>query len=341
MQFTRLGQTDLRVTRTAFGALPIQRLSIDEAVYLLRKAYSGGINFFDTARGYTDSEEKIGLALSDVRDSVIIATKSHGKTGEEVRRDVLTSLEKLKTDYIDLFQFHNPDTIPRPGGADGRYETALELKDEGVIRHIGITNHRLAVAFEAVRSGLFETLQFPLSSLSSDKDLDLVRECAELDAGFIAMKALSGGLITNAATSFAFLRSYENVVPIWGIQRESELNEFIALESNPPELDAEMQELIEKDRRELTGAFCRGCGYCLPCPEGIPINMAARLSLLVARAPYKRFLEQEWIDKMELINNCTECGQCSSQCPYELDTPQLLKEEYGKYREFLAYHNAL
>ena len=338
MQTQRLGRTGLLVTRTAFGALPIQRVTHEESSRILRKAYEAGINFYDTARGYTDSEEKIGHALGAVRASIIIATKTPASRGADVLRDVGISLEKLRTNYIDLLQLHNPARVPRPGDADGVYDTLLKLKSEGVVRHIGITNHRLAVATEAVRSGLYETVQFPLSSLSSDADLELVEECARRDVGFIAMKALSGGLITKPATSFAFLRRFANVVPIWGIQRESELDEFIALEAAPPPYDEAMEALVEQDRRELSGSFCRGCGYCLPCPVEIPINMAARMSLLLGRAPYHGFVAPEWQRKMELITSCIECGQCRAKCPYELDTPALLKEEYRAYREFVAEH---
>jgi aryl-alcohol dehydrogenase-like predicted oxidoreductase len=204
MQKTRLGKTGLQVTRTAFGALPIQRLNEEDAVNLLRKAYEAGINFFDTARGYTDSEEKIGHALSDVRHNIIIATKSGATDRKTIRKDLETSLSKLKTDYIDLFQLHNPACMPDPDDMDGAYQALADAKREGLVRHIGMTNHRLDLAMKAVASGLFETIQFPLSSLSSGQDLSLVAACDMQDVGFIAMKAMSGGLITNAASSFAF-----------------------------------------------------------------------------------------------------------------------------------------
>ena len=157
------------------------------------------------------------------------------------------------------------------------------------------------------------------------------------DVGVIAMKALSGGLITKAALSFAFLRQYANVVPIWGIQYEAELDEILAFEQAPPPLDEKMWALIEQDRAALSGAFCRGCGYCMPCPVDIPINMAARLSLLMSRMPYQLFLKDDWKAKMELIAECRECGQCKAQCPYELDTPNLLKRQLTAYREFYAH----
>lgn len=338
MQKTRLGKTNLMVTRSAFGALPIQRLNMKEATSLLRKAYEGGINFFDTARGYSDSEEKIGNALADVRQHVIIATKSGATDRKKLRENLETSLSKLKTDYIDLFQLHNPANMPDPEDPEGVFQALLDAKREGLVRHIGITNHRLDLAMKAATSGLFETVQFPFSSLSSENDLLLAETCKKQDVGFIAMKAMSGGLITNAASTFAFLRQYEHVVPIWGIQRLTELEEFLSFEENPPKMDAAMMKVIEKDRLELAGAFCRGCGYCMPCPSGIPIPLAARMSLLLRRAPYQGFLTAEWREQMELIDSCQHCGQCIRQCPYGLDTPEILKTMLAEYRDFVASH---
>lgn len=339
MKKTRLGKTNLMITRVGFGALPIQRIGFEEAKSLLRKAYDAGINFYDTARGYTDSEEKIGYALSDVRHNIIIATKSGGKDKKTVLEHLETSLRNLKTDYIDILQLHNPAKLPDPNDPDSSYNALLEAKQKGLIRHIGITNHKLGIAMEAVKSGLYDTVQFPLSSLSSEKDLELVEECKKQDVGFIAMKAMSGGLITNAASTFAFLWQFENVVPIWGIQKEEELDEFLALEKNPPALDENMLKIIEKDRAELAGSFCRGCGYCMPCPAEIPINVAARISLFMKRAPYKDYITPEFKEKMLLINQCIECGECKSKCPYELDTPNLLKSELEKYLDFYEKHS--
>lgn len=338
MKKIKLGRTNLMVSRVGFGALPIQRISLEEAAYLLRKAYDNGINFFDTARGYTDSEEKIGYALSDVRPNIIIATKSHAKDKKTLFENLEISLKNLKTDYIDIYQLHNPPELPDPDDPDGLYSGLLEARQKGMIRFIGITNHRLNVAMDAVTSGLYDTIQFPFSSLSSDEDVKLVKEAGKYDIGFIAMKPLSGGLITRVAATFAFLSQFDNVVPIWGIQRKWELDEFIRLENNPPALDDNMWKVIEQDRKELQGAFCRGCGYCLPCPADIPIPFAARMSLLLKRAPYQGYLSDEWNERMERIERCTGCGHCRAHCPYGLDTPALLKTNLKEYREFRALH---
>ena len=340
MEKTRLGRTDIMASRSGFGALPIQRVSFSEAASLLKKAFANGINFFDTARSYTDSEEKIGYALSDVRKELFIATKTPSKDKKSLLKDLETSLRLMKTDYIDIYQLHNPPSVPDTQDPEGVYQGLLEARQKGYIRFLGFTNHRLNVAVEAVEKGLFDTVQFPLNSLSSQEDVELVNLCREKDVGFIAMKAMSGGLIARADSAFAFLRQFDNVVPIWGMQREAELDEFLSYEKNPPVLDAAMKKVIERDRLELSGSFCRGCGYCQPCPAEIPIETAARISLLLARAPYKGFLTDDYREKMDRIENCIHCDHCKKHCPYGLDTPELLKRMLSEYRQFYAAHSS-
>ena len=208
MEKIRLGRTNLLVSRSGFGAIPIQRISFEDAGRLLRKAYDHGINFFDTARGYTDSEEKIGAALSDVRKEIIIATKTPAGDKEAVLKNLETSLRNLRTDYIDIYQIHNPPKLPDQDDPSSAFSGLLEARKQGKIRFIGITNHRLEVVLEAIATGLYDTIQYPLSALSTDADLKVIEECRKHDLGFIAMKALAGGLLTNAAAAFAFLRQY-------------------------------------------------------------------------------------------------------------------------------------
>lgn len=336
MQTVKLGKTGIITNKNAFGALPIQRISDEAAVKLLRKAYENGITFFDTARWYSDSEHKVGLAFEGMREKIFIATKTGAQNAEGFWKDLETSLENLKTDYIDIYQFHNPGFCPKPGDESGLYDAALQAKEQGKIRHIGITNHRLAVAHEAIDSGLYETLQFPFCYLATDKDIELVEKCKMADMGFIAMKALSGGLITNSAAAYAYLSQYDNVLPIWGVQREAELDEFLSYIENPPTMTEEIKALIDKDRAELLGEFCRGCGYCMPCPVGIEINMCARMSLLLRRAPSAGYLGEEWQEKMGKIEACLHCNQCKGKCPYELDTPTLLAKNLEDYKNVLA-----
>lgn len=336
MQTVTLGSTGITVNKNGFGALPIQRLSKEDAVKLVRKAYDAGVTFFDTAHAYSDSEEKVGEALHDVRSKVFIATKSMEMTGDGFRRDLEDSLKRLQTDYIDIIQFHNPAFCPRPGDESGLYDAALKAKEEGLIRHIGITNHRLSIAGEAIESGLYETLQFPFCYLATDKDIALVDACKKQNMGFIAMKALSGGLINNSKASYAFEAQFDNVLPIWGVQRESELDEFISYMTNSPIMDDEIKAIIDHDIKELSGSFCRGCGYCMPCPVGIEINNCARMSLMLRRAPSKNWLSETWQKNMKKIEDCLHCNKCAGKCPYGLDTPTLLQENYKDYQEVLA-----
>ncbi len=331
-----LGKTGICVEKNAFGALPIQRISKEEAVGLLRKAYGHGVQFFDTARWYTDSEVKVGEAFAGIREKVYIATKTGAVDAEGFWKDLRTSLDNLQTDYIDIYQFHNPAFCPKPGDGSGLYEAMLEAKEKGMVRHIGITNHRLSIAKEAIESGLYETLQFPFCYLATEKDLALVEACKKENMGFIAMKALSGGLITNSAAAYAYLAQFDNVLPIWGVQREKELDEFLSYIDNPPAMTEELKAVIEKDRGELLGEFCRGCGYCMPCPVGIEINNSARMSLMLRRAPSEAWLTEEWQEKMKRIEKCLHCGRCKSKCPYGLDTPALLEKNYQDYQEVLA-----
>lgn len=340
MSYVTLGKTGITVHKNGFGALPIQRIPKEDAIYLLHKAYNAGIRFFDTARFYTDSEEKVGDAFTHEeypRKEIIIATKTAAKTPEDFWSDLQTSLYWLETDYIDIYQFHNPDFCPKPGDGSGLYECMLEAKEKGLIRHIGITNHKLDVAMEAINSGLYETLQFPFSYLANEKDLAVVEACRQEGMGFIAMKALAGGLITNSAAAYAFMEQYDHVLPIWGVQRESELDEFLDyMDADEPAMNAEYEAVILKDRAELSGEFCRGCGYCMPCPVGIEINNMARMSLMIRRAPSEAQLTPEMQAKMLKIEGCAECGKCKSKCPYGLDTPALLKKNLQDYKEILA-----
>ena len=336
MERVRLGKTEITVNRNGFGALPIQRRNMEDAVKILRKAYDNGIDFFDTARAYTDSEEKIGQALSDVRGDIFIASKTMATDAEKMWEDLETTLENLKTDYLDLYQFHNPSYCPKPGDGTGLYEAAMKAKEKGMIRHLGITNHRLAVAKEAIGSDLYETLQFPFSYLADEKEVELVKMCKEHDMGFICMKALAGGLIDRSDAAMAYMTQFDNLVPIWGIQRENELREWLSFMADTPSMTEEISSFIASEQKELAGDFCRGCGYCLPCPMGIEINNCARMSLMVRRAPSAGWLSETWQAKMAKIENCINCRQCTKRCPYELNTPELLRKNLEDYKRILA-----
>ncbi len=333
MKKIRLGRTGLMVSASGFGALPIQRIPVKDAAYLLRKAYDNGINYFDTANAYSDSEEKIGVGLSDVRDKIVISTKSGGKDYKTVLEHIQLSLKRMKTDYIDIIQLHNPRELPDTEDPQSTYAACVEAKRRGYVRFIGITNHGLDRARTAVLSGKYDTLQYPLTCLASQSDIDLANLAHEHDMGFIAMKGMAGGLIAHAEAAFVFMKKHPFVVPIWGVQRESELDQFLEMEKNPPRYEDWADE-IEKERRELMGNFCHGCGYCLPCAAKIDIPNAARMSLLIRRSPVPPLVTEEANENMLRIEQCQHCNHCKEHCPYGLDTPRLLAENLIDYKSF-------
>ena len=341
MKTLTLGKTGLTVTKTAMGCLPVQRCDTDYAVKLLQAAYEGGIRYFDTANAYTDSEEKIGLALADVRSQIVISTKSAATDRAGVLAHIECSLKRMRTDWIDLFQFHQVPEVPDAEDPNGAYAGALEAKARGWIRHIGVTTHRIQVAEDCIASGRFETLQFPFSYISSERDLALAEKCKTADMGFIAMKGLAGGLLTNVRACHAFMNLYENVVPIWGIQRMEELAQWLAAADEDPQMDEELDAFIKKERQELSGSFCRSCGYCMPCPVGIEIRNCARMDMLLRRSPWQQYMTAEWQEKMNRIDDCLNCRRCASRCPYQLDTPNLLKYMLKDYRAFYEEHKHL
>ena len=334
MKQITLGRTGITVPQNAFGALPIQRVDLPTAVGLLRRAYEGGMRFFDTARAYSDSEEKVGAAFAGMREKVYIATKTQAKNAEDFWKDLHTSLRMLKTDYIDLYQLHCVPKCFRPGDGSGLYEAMLKAKAQGLIRHIGITAHLIGVAEEIVASGLYETLQFPFSYISSERDIALVRACEAAGMGFIAMKGLAGGLLTNADACMAFVSQFE-ALPIWGVQRTEELEQWLSFFEKTPAMTDDLLAVIEADQKALAGNFCRGCGYCAPCTVGIVINQCARMSQMVRRAPSAAWLSPHWQAEMEKIDDCVDCGLCMTRCPYGLEIPTLLRKNLADYRSIL------
>ena len=337
MRQITIGATGITTPQNAFGALPLQRDDMTTAVRILHRAYEGGMTYFDTARAYSDSEEKLGKAFGDgIREKITIATKTMAKTPEKFWSDLETSLTNLRTDHVDVYQFHCVNQCYAPGDGTGMYECMLKAKEQGKILHIGVTAHKLPVAVECAASGLYETLQFPFSYLSSKEEVELVQLCKEKNVGFIAMKGLAGGLITRSEVAMAAMSQYDNVVPIWGIQRMKELEEWLSYMTDTPAMTDEIRAFLEKERQELTGEFCRGCGYCMPCPAGIEINNCARMSLMLRRAPSASWLTPEWQEKMKKIENCLNCRKCEKACPYGLSTPELLKKNYEDFKRVLA-----
>ncbi len=339
MKKITLGKTGITVVQNGFGALPLQRVPLDEAVRILRKAYDGGMRFFDTARAYSDSEEKLGEAFGTgyvKREDIIITTKTTAVTPEGFWKDLETSLNNLKTDYIDVYQFHLMSRCFRPGDGTGMYECMQEAFKQGKIRHIGGTAHKIGIARELAESGLYETVQYPISYLADEQEEDLIKLCNSNNVGVICMKGLAGGLITDSRAAMAYMGQYDGLIPIWGIQREEELDEWLSYMDDTPKMDEEIRAFIEKERDDLKGEFCRGCGYCMPCTVGIQINQCNRMSLMLRRAPSAGWLSDHWQDEMKKIEDCINCGKCLPKCPYELNIPELLKKNLEDYREVLA-----
>ena len=333
MDKVRLGKTNVEVYKIGFGALPIQRRNMKDSLEILNRTYESGIDFYDTARFYTDSEEKLGKAFENVRSDIYLASKTAAETPEDFWNDLETSLKELRTDYLDLYQHHNISFCPKED--DELAKAMIEAKEEGLINHIGITTHKVTLAHEALDSGLYETLQYPFSYLSGKEELELVEKCRKLDVGFIAMKAMGGGLLKNAKASFAFMNQFSNVLPIWGIQHMSELEEFLSYPQNMI-IDDSLRQDIEHDKEELGDNFCRGCGYCMPCPEDINISLCARMSLWIRRFPTEPNMDERTQKIMEGTKDCIECYACVDKCPYELDIPRLLKENYDDYQNVLT-----
>lgn len=335
MHYKLLGQTSLKVSEVGFGGIPIMRMTTDEAVQVLQRALERGINFFDTANAYTDSEEKMGQALTGRRSEVVIATKTIKRDAAGAAEQIDLSLRRLRTDYIDLYQFHQVSqesdwqAITGPGGA---MEAVVKAKEAGKIRHIGITAHNLAMAIKLVKTGLFATIQFPFSFLEPAARDELFAVATSHGLGILAMKPFGGGVIESADLAFKFLRQYPEVLPIPGFHSEAAVDEIVDLYAKPNTVSPDDLAVMERLQAELGKRFCRRCEYCLPCPQGVIINAAMIYPVAAARmspAVASRFSKLP----MESVANCIECGLCVSRCPYELPIPDLLKEYYALYQQ--------
>ncbi|MFH1350761.1 MAG: aldo/keto reductase [Pseudomonadota bacterium] len=340
MRTKRLGRTELMVTEIGFGGIPITRLGFEEAVNLVRYCFSRGINFFDTANLYADSEPKIGSALSDVRNQVILATKTIKRDAIGAERQLEKSLERLKTDYIDLYQLHNIssdeelDTVLAPGGA---YDALVQAREKGKIKHIGFTSHNVDFAVKVCGTGAFDTVQIPFNIIENDPAEKLFHLAREQDMGIIAMKPLGGGLLDRADLCFGFLQQYDDVVPIPGVDVEHQVDDNLKCYQDPRPLSQKDWEEIDRIRKEVGVAFCHRCGYCQPCPEGIEI-----WRVLLFKSQTRRFPPEMAIkmckEPMEMAENCAQCRECEEKCPYGLPIPDLINETLDYYREFCEKH---
>lgn len=329
-----LGKTCLNVNPIGFGGIPIQRLSFNESDKVIKKALDMGINFFDTSRVYTDSEEKLGrVFIHFPRDRFVIASKTLSRDGKSAAADLETGLKLMNTDYIDLYQCHNISTedqleqILAPGGA---LETLQNAQKEGKIRYIGLTGHKPPVLKKALDAFDFDTLQVPLNYIEQSCLYELVPYARERDIGIIAMKPVAGGAFKHVPLSLRFILTHGADVAIPGMDSEEQVVENLSVLENLKPLDKKELAILDKEKEGFEDNFCRRCEYCMPCPEGLPIAF-----LHILRAYYFRYNLKDWA--MERINNlpksykdCTKCGECVEKCPYDLNMPEIFKETWAK-----------
>ena len=334
MRKIRLGKTGLMVSCVGMGGIPIQRPSFEDAKQVIWRALDLGVNFIDTSIGYGDSEIRIGAGLKGRRDDVVIATKGSWRSEKQTKYTIEGSLQRLGVDYIDLWQFHNVPTLAdydrmiKDGGA---LKAAHEAIDEGKILHLGISSHNIDVALKAVVSGLFETIQFPFNFISDEAALELIPQAEKHDIGFIAMKPLAGGNITDARLAFKYLMQFNSVLPDPGIEKVKEIEEIVDLVENHAPLDIEDQQKILEIKHELGSRFCRQCLYCMPCPQGVNIWMTMITKKMYRLWPLESFMEI-MSEPIASTNNCIQCGLCESKCPYGLPIREIISEnrEYFK-----------
>ena len=335
MEKIRLGRTEMMVSKLGFGSIPIQRVSEDEAVAVVRRCLKLGITFIDTANGYTTSEERIGKAISGQRERVIIATKTYAVTPKEVESDLKLSLKRLGTEFIDLYQFHyisNTDrlkTILKPNGAMAVVEKA---KRAGIVKHIGASTHSMDMAKELVKSNYFETIMFPFNFVTCEAAGELLPLAREHDVGFIAMKPLAGGMLDDVTIAFKYLFQFPDVVSLVGIEKLHEIEEIVHILERPQAMTAAEQQEMERLRQELGTKFCRRCDYCQPCTEGIPISFVMTFPSRPKRQPPERLFSETSNEQMEKALNCTECGECEERCPYQLPIREMIAEYANLYK---------
>jgi predicted aldo/keto reductase-like oxidoreductase len=337
----RLGRTGMMVTRLGFGGIPIQRCTEAEAVKVVRKCFELGINFYDTANGYTTSEERIGKALKGKRQDVFIATKSFARSHEEIKEHLDLSLKRLGTDYIDLYQFHqvgDPEAMKRIlDPENGLMKSFEEAKKAGKIRHIGATSHKLDVAKELVKSERFETVMFPFNFITCEPADELLPLCKKHDVGFIDMKPMAGGMLEDPAVAFKYLFRFPDMVVIPGIEKPHEIEEIVRIFEGPHEMTPAEKKRMLQLRDELGTRFCRRCDYCQPCEQEVPISMLMTFPSFVKRLPPDWYLKNPFIPgMMEKAAACTQCGECEARCPYHLPIREMIQESYNLFEEVKA-----
>lgn len=338
MRYITLGKTGIEVSEVGFGGIPIIRLSTADAVTVLRQAFDKGITLFDTANMYLDSEEKMGLAFDGIRSRLVVATKTLKRDRVGALADIDLSLRRLRTDYIDLFQLHQismEGDYQQATGPDGVMEAAVQAKQAGKIRHIGVTSHSVEMGITLVNSGLFSTVQFPFNFIESKPAEKLHPDARQEQMGILAMKPFGGGVLDNADLCFKFLRQFPDVIPLPGFDAVAQVDQIARIYEtenvvSPQDLDA-----MENYRTELGQKFCRRCEYCQPCEQGVMITMAMGYPIIARRMSGAKATGLA-AKAMESVRNCIECGECMERCPYNLPIVEMLKEHLALYEKHLA-----
>ncbi len=343
MRQIRLGQTNLMVPEVGFGGIPIQRLAHQGAVDVVQHCIDLGVTFLDTAHGYGTSEERIGEAIRGHREGLILATKSPARDAEGFRQQMELSFQRLQVDYIDLFQFHNVSderSYEQIMAPNGPYDVACQARDQGRIGHLGITSHTLDLALEFARCGHFETLMFPFNFVTSEPASELISLCRQNDVGFIAMKPMGGGLLSDATLSFKYLRQWPDILPLVGIERQEEMDEIVGILKGDTELTADERSRIAALREEMGDQFCRRCGYCQPCPQGINITVMMTLKSWAQRMPPEQIYGAWGQELVATAETCIDCGDCEERCPYHLPIREIMDDVIPWYHEQLARQQA-
>ena len=335
MEYRILGKTGLKISRLGFGGIPIQKIDAEGTKPLMKKLVEAGVNYIDTARGYTVSEEYLGIALEGIREHFVLATKSMARTREAMEQDIATSMKNLRTDYIDLYQIHNPNAkdlekVLAPGGA---LEALQEAKAQGKIGHIGITLHSVDLFRQAVEFDWVETIMFPYNIVETQGE-ELIAKCAQKNIGFVCMKPLAGGAIDDAAVALRFIASNPNVtVVIPGMAEEKEIDQNVASVADTAPLTEAEQAKIAEIRGSLGTNFCRRCNYCAPCTVGISIPMMFLIEGYYSRYHLEDWAKGRYAGMEKTASDCIGCGECETRCPYDLPIREMLKnveEVFGK-----------
>lgn len=335
MQKRILGKTGLEVSVIGFGGIPVQRLPMRQARRLVRECIDRGINFFDTAKGYGDSEVKIGEGVKGRRDACVLATKSPCRTADEALSHVKKALRGLKTDFIDVYQIHNVSKsfeLEKILSAGGALEGLIQMRREGKIKHIGITGHNPELLQKAVQgTDEFETVQFPFNMVEDEEDkFSLIEMAKNLQVGSIVMKPLAGGVIPEPELSLRWIlqQGVDTTVP--GMILSSEVKENVVVGQNPEPLCSEEASRLKEAVKELKGGFCRRCMYCVPCPEGIPICFIQELGdkVKVKVGEIKNMSQDMYARLKKDVADCTDCGECENRCPYQLPVREMLQEKH-------------